>query len=258
MSEILLHNIKKMDYPSKPDFVKWTKYLNRKLTVQEKKYIIDYMEEIQLNESMTELRVNINKKNLCIGHLTDLDGNCLFESLKYHKLFDNELEFRRKISTLMMIFKNEKNIFANQEESLEDLFNMSNYEEYVYVKKSQKMYKYTFELMCYDLSLDKSWNRLPTELLLMFISLICKTKIIILSNQNEYAIEIDKSELENPNTIYLGHINESHYVPLISIDCENDKILKHNEAKGKYHKWGIRCWMRRYNYTSEYITNNLI
>ena len=70
-------------------------------------------------------------------------------------------------------------------------------------------------------------------------------------------------EEPNINTIYLGHIDEEHYIPIIKIDDDiSQNILIMNEfknnypryitAKNKYHKWAKKMQLLKNTVKNNY------
>ncbi len=229
--------------------------------------------------------------------LTKLVGDCMFESLIYHGIGRSVESLRKGIAFIMYIYKDYKNFFLTQETPLSELFSMWNEVEYVRcvqppVLKAEfervkaeriagnmhakpnipfpKYYKYTYEVMCQDLTCQYNWSKLPTELLLLVISLIYQIEITIVNvnihkdeESNEEKVnmyEHNISAFENvpiekrPATlrkVYLGHLGESHYIPMDAIVDEKIKIAVskgesigdhmklqfYNESKERFIQW---------------------
>ena len=169
----------------------------------------------------------------------------------HHKLFEDHDKFRKDLAYFMYIFGDHKNFLPTHAESLRELFTLyRNDVEYVYSKKESKMYKYTYELMCVDLSTEFSWTRLPTQIIMMVISYILNVKFLTISNAtkhntNNYVSEICNAT-DDPMEIYLGHIDEIHYVPLEKVPDGNNidelQVLKYSDAKYKFYKWAITMY----------------
>lgn len=248
--------IKQMDFPRSLNIREWELYLQRDLNSEELFYLEDFKSERRFNEYITKLHNIAKKKNLYIPYLTELYGNCLFESLMQHNIFENDEQFRKMLASLMYIFKDKKNIFQNQESSLSELFGLTNEIENVVSNNHKKIFKYDYNLMCQDLSNEFSWTRLPTQLIMMFISFLYNIKFRIISNKSEYEHEICMSTEENPLEIFLGHIEELHYVPLQirkGISSE-DNIPKHLTAKNNFYKWAAVMWNSKNN-NNELLTD---
>ena len=229
-------------YPLTTNPTVWGSYLNRKLTTDEH-LILKFVEsENRYNKQLDNLANIASAKNLHIPALTDLYGNCLFESLQILNVIDDYKEFRKDIAFMMKIFKNDK-LFEIHDETLETLFGMYNEigNEIGYVVNSHdnKLYKYTYDIMCKDLSNNNSWTRTPTELVLLCISYILDIKIIIISDTTTYVHEIYVNTSKAPyNTIYLGHLGEIHYVPLAkNEDGKTYVVPKYTESRLDFHKW---------------------
>lgn len=239
-----ISSLKCMNFPKSVDVKKWENYLGRKLNNEELFYLENVKTEKKFNEYIVQLHNIAKSKGLYIPYLTGLYGNCMFESLTHHKIFESDDEFRKNLSFLMYIFKDYKNLFPNQESSISELFVFANDIEHVISKNEKKLFKYNFDLMCRDLATEFCWSRLPTELIMMVISYFYNVKFYIVSNTSDYVNVIHTCLEENPLEIYLGHINEMHYVPLVkrNDDPVEDVILKHSEAKDAFFKWAITIW----------------
>jgi hypothetical protein len=193
--------------------------LQRKLTKKEYHIIKEANGETNMNQQITKIFDLANKQNLYIPELTNLDGNCIFESLKYHNLCENIDEFRCGLAYILMLFKNKKYFIPNQELTLEEIFNLSNNIDSVLCLNTESLYKYTFETMCYDLSTNTSWTRLNVELLFLTLTVLFNIEIIIFHN-NGHITNIKTIQNENTISIYLGLIDECHYIPI----CDKNKI----------------------------------
>lgn len=219
---------------------KWIQYLGRLLTKEESSLLERCKSEMYMNKLLSGLYSQASKKSLCVGALTEADGNCLFHSLVFHKLGNNATDLRRYISVLMFVFQKKENLFPNMKESLEELFNNINEIETV-ARNDGLECKYTYEVMCKDLSNEYTWSRLPTELIITLISFIFRVEIIIITNMNDYEQKINAyqgSDIGYLETIYLGLVDEFHYVPLIKITNPEDyKQLYYREAQLRFQMW---------------------
>ncbi|CAH6421226.1 Hypothetical protein KVN_LOCUS189 [uncultured virus] len=238
-------------FPKTLDHNKWVQYLTRQLTDQEMVIIEEFRSEHIINEKMKSLHEICKLKNLYVPILTKLHGDCLFESLNYHKIGIDVNTLRIGLSTVMYLFKNYMNFFPSMSTSLEDLFNTFNEIEYVYkmdesnqefnTKNNFTIFKYSYDVMCQDLTNSTSWSKLPTQLILMIISFLYKVNIIIINNSNNFELKINVYEnyfdfpLQN---IYLGHLGESHYIPLDVIN-ENTIIneIYYVDSKKNFYNW---------------------
>lgn len=247
-----------MSFPQTLNKEHWETFLGRELTTKELFIIDSYRMERVFNDKITNLYNISREKRLYNPLLTDLYGNCLFESLKYYslpnsytnteinrdnlfKICDDEDKLRKGLAEIMFMFRDYKNFFPNQEDSLMDIFAMGNDIDTVLCKDDGLVYKYTYDIMCDDLASDFSWTRLPTQLILMVLSKLLNIKIIIISDTSEYQHEINMCEVDcdNNRTIYLGHIGESHYIPLDVRKGEpnEDICMKYNDSKIKFYRW---------------------
>lgn len=231
----------------------WEQYLGRYLSHQEKFILEGYRAEKYMNQMLDDLyRQCIKKKIYYVPLLTSLDGNCLFESLLYHKIGSSVEQLRRTLALIMYLYKSYKGFFPNREESLEEMFVPYNCVEYVSCKKKvdgevqKEFYKYTYNVMCQDLSNNHSWTRLNTQLVLMVLSYIYKLEFVIVTNRDANKHEDDNIMVINTNAsdqvdikkIYLGILGESHYVPLDILNQDEAlEPLYYNEAKTLLLEW---------------------
>ena len=77
-------------------------------------------------------------------------------------------------------------------------------------------------MMINDLNSSYSWERLPTEFILMTLSRIYQVEIIIYHNMTDFINKINvlEDEYVYKDIIRLGQINEEHYFPLLEIPTE--------------------------------------
>lgn len=226
----------------------WIEYLGRQLTQHERYLLEDYRAEKYMNNMMKDLYVQCKNKKLFVPMLTNLDGNCMFESLVYHGVTSSVMEIRKILSLIMYLYKNYKGFLPNIDMTLEEIFNMANEIEYVVCRRKvnneviKDFYKYTYNVMCQDLSNNHSWSRLPTQLILMILSYIYKLEFIVVGSNSDYEnkVNVYDSIQNTPNIkkIYLGHLGESHYVPLDILTDEYDlDPLFYNNAKDALIDW---------------------
>ena len=253
----MIEKMKQMDLPRSFNYGIWRNYLGRHLTEEEMYYLEEFKSESKFNTYIKKLHNKAKQKGLYIPYLTNLYGNCMFESLEHHNLFRDQEEFRKNLAYLMFIFKDKKNLFPDQESSLSELFTLTNEVEYV-ITRNKKIYKYNYDVMCQDLSNEYTWTRLPTQLIMMVISLFFNVRFHIISDNNDYEHIINTSIEDQPLDIYLGHIEELHYVPLEikKNDPIEDIVPKHCNAKNNFFKWAITIWNSMNNVTCLESDNN--
>lgn len=225
-----------MDFPRTINIFEWTKYLNRELNMEETCLFNSVRMEKIMNIQLNKINETIKIRNLEISNASVIDGNCLFDSLSSLGYGNNADELRKSISYLMYIFKDYKNFFNDQEESLSELFANFNEIELVHCKTDSKIYKYNFEIMCQDMYESCNWTRLNTQLILMFISKIFNINITIIhDNGFETTIHIGD---ENAVDVFLAHVGEAHYLPISKIeDTENLKNIEYKNMKNQFLKW---------------------
>jgi hypothetical protein len=231
-------NIKTYDYKSNVGVQYWEQYLGRHLTKQEYFILKQAKSEKQFNDRIKNLYTIASSKGLYIPLLTNMYGNCIFESLQYYKLCENVDDMRIGLALLMTMFKNKKNFFPNQSDSLNELFSFNDI-EFVFCQKTKQLYKYNFDAMCVDLATDSSWTRLNTQLIFMIMSLLLNLKFIILNDgHHSYNTEISTIENENTKTIYLGQIGELHYIPLDRMQEGTEyHCPKYDDSLNDFHMW---------------------
>lgn len=257
-------------YPTLPDFDFWESFLNRKLKDKEYEIIHDYLLENDINLQIKSLHYNIILNGIfTIPKLTKNNGNCLFESLS-HLGYGKASEIRKNIAALLLLVRYDNYFFPNRNACPEELFIDCNYENIVKDKNTGMVYEYNYDAMIVDLYTNHSWSRLPMQLILMTISRIYEVHIKIFSNKSEYinTVSIWDSDEEDIETIYLGHLNEEHYIPVIKLneDIAKDDFLmdefmknypRYISAKKNYHKWGkhVSMSMGLYGNNSSNFTN---
>jgi hypothetical protein len=240
MNNSLLQN-----YPRTIKKSKWIDYLGRDLVPFEKNILFEVMFEKKFNKRMIKLYENCIKHDYYVPMLTNLDGNCLFECLVHHNIGNNIEDIRNALAYIMYQYKDYKGFFDGRDDTLKELYDLTNEIEYVYCKKDNKLYKYTYDVMCQDIATLSSWGNLPTELILLVLSRLFDLQFEITTNRFEkltcrdaFDMVKDKSLL-NLRKIRLGHIFENHYVPLDKLEQGEELVpLFYNYAKIKFHKWG--------------------
>ena len=230
-----------MEFPKTINIRKWVEYLGRQLTPQEINILQSVRVETKMNDDLKLLHNKCEVLNYHIPKLKEWDGNCMFESLNYHNIGDSVSSLREGLAFIMYQFKDYENFFPDQKESLSELFVLFNEIEYVHC--NDKLYKYTYNIMCRDIADDQSWSKLPTQLILMVISFIFRVKIVIINNQTTWVNTINIYEehpIEDMKTVYIGHLLESHYVPLDVNNGEDEYVpIYHKDLKRKFIKWAM-------------------
>ena len=276
--ENILKNELGLWYPDKPDIDLWESYLNRELTLKEKNILLDVVVEKDLNNCIKGLQQNILAHNCFIPKLTNNNGNCLFESLSILGYGDNNLDIepqimiRKNLSSMLLYMRDFEDFFPNVNMTPEEIFNNTNEVEFVKNNKTGEAYVYNYDMMICDLRTNYSWERLPTELILMSISRIYQVKILIYHNKTQYVNEVNvwKGIIsdESLDIIRLGHINEEHYIPVLKLDdelCDDietihtiSKIkIKYDTKKINYNEWAKSIALSIYE-TQENISNNKV
>ena len=251
-------------FPKTIDIKKWKEYLGRDLTLKERIIISEKRSENYMNKDMNRLYNICEKDGLYIPLLTDLDGNCLFQSLNYFGIGDSVEELREAIAHLMYVLKDYKNLLPGVDLTLQEMHDFGNDVECVstivkgHPTKKRMFFKYTFNVMCQDLANKYSWSKLPTELIMRFMSFMFNLKFEIYHNRSGHITIINANEDDCKHElmpIKLGLIGESHYVP-IDVLGKDEVInqLSYKEATIKFINWAhqmqkevILKYLQQYN-----------
>lgn len=222
-------------FPHNYNINSWESYLKRHLTMKERNMFISVIGENSMNAKMKTISKYVTKKyGLEISYLSVLDGNCLFDSLSSLGIGKTHDELRKSISFLMYIFKTYPNFFENETGTLEDLFKEFNEVDTVICKEENKLYKYNYDVMCQDLYETNNWTRIPTQIIIMFISKLFNINFTIVTDTC-YEHNIDMGDA-TARRLYLANISESHYLPL-NIIKEQPLNLKYDKNKQKFFDW---------------------
>jgi len=236
------------DFPKTTNKEIWMKYLDRPLNENEILLLNELKQEILINNMITNLNNVISKKdinNLYIPLLTKIDGNCLFESLVYHGIGKDIKSLRAGIGYLM--YQLQDNYLPNQNNTIKNTYDTFFCDDinFVYSNKDKKIYNYNYNLMCKDIVSNNSWDRLPTNLIMIVISWLFRIRIIVISDNTNYENiinafdNLNNNEMPKLKDIYLGKIGgEFHYFPLeITNELNNKPKLKYCNMKKIFIKW---------------------
>jgi hypothetical protein len=229
----------------------WENHLDRKLSKKEMQLLGQTRCENNLNDSIKQIYEYAKTKGLYLPILTSMDGNCMFESLKYFGLCENIDELRIGLAMFMLTFKNIKDFSPNPDVTLNELFTLTNEITHVFCWINKKVYKYNFDAMCVDLATNGNWSRLNTELILRVMSMLLNLRFFI--HRDMYnSIEICHNKDNLTKDIYLGQIDDTHYIPLDvrKGHTHEDTCPEYTEYKDLFHEWAI--YMSE-NYNSDYI-----
>ncbi len=218
----------------------WMQQLGRNLTKKEKYLLMSVRQEKMMNDSICNIYNFATEQKLYTPALTQLSGNCFFESLKILGVCNNVMDFRTGLGMLMFYFRDIKNFIHGQELSIFEMFQFINDIDSVFCHKTKKFYKYNYDTMCIDLMSEGEWTRLPTELIIMVISSFLNIKVRIF-HDNGHITEINSAE--NPTRcVNIGLIGEVHYIPLTErhgAPHENN-IVRYTNALKNFHQWAER------------------
>lgn len=231
----------------------WSKYLERDLLFKEKLILYDAKLEIRENKKLKKIHNNAKKKGLYIKELTEMNGNCLFESLCIIGLCDDIDTLKKATAVIAAIVEDvdletELGLDLSKVFKIDGLsgmtprkfFNLTNDIPYVYCRTRDMLYMYTYQTMCRDIYNCKCWYRINTELILRILAIVLQIRFRIF-HTTDYISEISHPE---PNfTFNLGLMGEFHYVPLAYHECENDinkPCPKYKNSKRFFHKWASK------------------
>jgi len=174
----------------------------------------------------------------------------MFESLQYHGIISTHCRHRYGLAYILYIFKNYKNFIPGDERTLAEQYHDTTYDPPKYVVRGKnrlmkkQFYKYSYDVMCQDLSNNGSWDKLRTNMILLVLSRIYKLRIHILNITHNGSFLNTLNAFENLKnqpelkTIYLANINEMHYLPLDRLS-NNQKITRiyYNDINQHFLHW---------------------
>ena len=214
----------------------WEKNLGRNISKDENKIIMQAKHENEINECVGNIYTTAQQNNMHIPFLTELDGNCIFECLKYHKICNNISDFRCGLAYLLITLKNKKYFIPTREDSLEEIFDMTNDINIVFCKKDKKIYNYNFHAMCVDLANNGSWRRIQMDLVINCIAILTNIHIHIIHN-NGHISKINPVTNNDTLTIYIGMIGEYHYIPICNNTDEHVECPQFKSDRNKFNDW---------------------
>lgn len=199
--------------------------------------------EDYMNRMLQRLTEHSIPKGYKVFELTKLQGNCFFESLVDLGFGESIEHLREAISYILYEFRDYPGFFPNQPtETLRNLFVATNEIEVVYDVDKKKVLKYTYELMCRDLTSDGAWERLPTQLIMLLLSYLFDLKFVIFNSEHDNMLEVEydpkekkkitenetqsetedteKKTISEKEIVCLGHLSDCHYVPMVELDGE--------------------------------------
>jgi hypothetical protein len=238
------------------DYDYWEHTLGRSL--RKKEYILIKKAKCEkgMNESIELINRTANKNGLCVKNLTENDGNCLFNSLCHLGLATTLSSLKKSIANLMIFFKDVKNFIPDQEMSLAELFPLHNDVEFVFCCKQKKIFKYTYDAMCMDIMTNDGWTRINTQMILTALSVALNVKFVIY-HDNGHKTEISTQDNENTRSIFLGQIEECHYIPLDIIkDDSNDICPVYDGNTKKFVAWAERIFIMKFGNNLASVNND--
>lgn len=217
----------------------WENYLDRQLTQDEKIMFDDIRSEKRTNNRIKDVAKVAKEKGLYIPMLTQLKGNCFFETLQFHNITNDHSDLRKTVAYIMHVFRDFKEFFPdNSQLSLKELFIFQNEIGRVFDKKSNASHPYNYDTMCRDITSDTSWSRLPMELILTVIAYVFNLRLLIL-HDNGHTTVIESCPDFNTMNLNMVLLGEMHYVPLLPRTGapHEDNMPKYHEALQEFHRW---------------------
>lgn len=245
-------------YESTVDINYWKKKLNSNgynLTDNNKKLLKSTKQELWMNNCIRNIYNKGLEFGLYVPCLPKMNGNCLFVSLENvlkSRNIDLKADILRKAIAMIFYLLADSKEFVKGGLTIREMFEFSNEINYVFCKKSKKIYKYTFDTFCVDIYSEGSYSRLPTEAILLVFSLIFNIKFKIIRD-NGNIIELFHQSIENNNQqidnqqidnqiLYLANIDDFHYIPLVKFtDFDNmanyPRCPYYCDYMQRFHNW---------------------
>ena len=203
----------------------WIGYLRRHLNSKERRMFETVRYESHINRLLSNLYHQCGQRGLYIPELTLMIGNCLFESLNYHRIGKDPIQLRRAMAFFFFQFKDFPGLFPTDPETIAQKFAIEKFvlPSYVHCRTNKTNYRLSYETMCQDMADDRSWTKLPANTMLFVASYMFHLRIVVINSEsatatNEVVInawaEASAEEKDRVRTIYLGQLMERHYVPL--------------------------------------------
>lgn len=254
--------IKIYDYVPTSDIGYWCRYLDRELHNNEISLLKKLKTERLINNDIKKLYIKAEQNNMHIPILPYVDGNCLFSCLKYYGICNDIDEFKYELATIMLFFRDKKNFIPGDDRNLKEAIEDTLELHFVVCENTGKMYKYDYNAMCIDLLSNSSWNRLNTEILLMIMSIVLNLKFTIFHSDNDHKTIICINENKNTFNIYLGLIDEFHYIPLDIKNRDTPNITykcpKYDDVELLFREWAENMAIKigRVSYQTDPSENN--
>ena len=237
-------------FPRKLDGDIWETYLDRSLNVLELHRFELARKEKFSNWSLKRLYEKIIFMNLTPVTLVPEDGDCFFSSLNALGIGKGVMDLREGLAYLMYLFRDYKGFFPKDDQTLKEKFTLLSMDEspkFVFCKKVEKVYKYSYELMCQDLADKYSWTKLPMDLIMLVLSALYKIELLIIRDDAPGFTLVNAfdnvPEKERPpiKRINLGYLRSFHYIPLRSLEeGESFSPIFDKRAKQGFIKWAKR------------------
>lgn len=242
--------IKKMEnnYPNTLSKSAWKHFFESELNDFTKMMLFELKKEQFINSLIHDIYNKAEDMNLYTSLLPKFDGNCLFHALVDNGIGKDHISLRKGLAYIMYIFKDKKGFFDNPDidSSFNELFSNFNEVQLVMSDEERKIYKFSYDLMCYDMAGETNFNITLTHLLLLVISQLYKVDFVIIHNNDSggYSSVISTwdhlENKENIRSVYLGLINENHYISLKKKPSNNDDKCKfkfYTDTFKKFKKW---------------------
>jgi hypothetical protein len=223
------------------------KKVGKRMTPNDHKLFRRVRTEKENNNAISRIHKRALDDDLYIPCLTELHGDCMFESLEHIGFCSDRNVMRQSIGILFFLFGDHK-IIPSNDLTLKELFDLTNEIQYVFCDNTCKLYQYTYNTMCVDMFSNGSWSRLPTELVMLVFSVFFKVRFHVY-HDNGYVNKICDTTVDRmvgldciDSNIYLGLIGEHHYVPLVRRvgKLSETKCPRYTDQATKFHEWAMK------------------
>lgn len=216
-----------------------------RFTQKDRKLLKKVKYEKHDNSSLKRIHQKALSDGFFIPCLTEMSGDCMFESLEHTGLCDDRVALRKMVATLFFLFGESSDVLPGYDDPLKIVFTYMNDIPYVYCHEKKKLYAYTYYTMCSDMFTEGEWSRLPTHLVLILMSTFFKVRFHIYHDSGHITTICDESmssqipEDDDSCNLRLGLVGEHHYVPLIRRTGNASELNcpKYNIELIKFHKW---------------------
>jgi len=201
----------------------------------------------------------------------------MFDSLLTQGIGKSIQQLRNSISFILFQFKDVKGFIPGQAEmTLEEIFTTFALPEtlmtlreydidkggvYLYNFNKQKLYRYTYDLLCRLVATEGYWDIIPANMILLVLSRMYNVEFNIVRHDENNVITFSAYEgVKEPpelRKVWLGHIFENHYLPFEDIppEVESLKIKKYLDYHVRFKAWA-ECMQVFVELKQKYLADN--